>query len=50
MSDVINISELKSVINDMKNKYGANIPDEQIDENIEKAKNKKRMTLFQIRI
>ena len=46
MNQVIDISELKSVINDMKNKYGANIPDEQIDENIEKAKHKKRMYPF----
>lgn len=46
MSRVINISELKNAINDMKNKYGANISDEEIDENIEKAKYTKRIYPF----
>ena len=30
----------------MKNKYGMNIPEDQIDQTIEEAKNKKRMYAF----
>ena len=33
-------------IRDMRNKYGMNIPDDQIDQNIEEAKSKKRMYPF----
>ena len=31
---------------DMKNRYGMNIPEDQIDQSIEEAKNKKRMFAF----
>ena len=31
---------------DMKNKYGMNIAEEQIDQSLEEAKNKKRMYAF----